>query len=938
MIEHAEQTPGPVCHWQAGPASITAEHAQALTRIDAIADDILRIRVAPAGRLAPSHSWQDETRTLARGRFSVEAHARILHLATGAMRAALDLDTGTVSLSSTDGVAYAGDLAPVRWRQVERHEIPTFAPALAPAVAPAVAPTIGPTATQQTDTGWTAGPASTGLWLRKALHPQEGLFGCGQRFGALNRRGQRLAHWTTDIHSPGLGVVDGCLYQAHPVLLSLRPGLAWGLMLGSSGYSHFDLGAEQPDALGLFSLGGELDYYLFAGPTPAAVVEQITRLTGRPALPPLWALGYHQSRWGYRSDTEIRAIANGFRSRQIPIDAIHLDIDYMDGFRVFSWSPERFPNPPATIEALHQQDIHAVTIIDPGVKREAGSGGTNVGDSGVGDSGVGDSGVGDSGVGDPGVGDPGSKGPVSRQPGDRESAAVDSAGGKSRPTEAAVAKGQRLRIDTGYPVYEAGLRGDHFIRQPNGDLFTGYVWPGASLFPDFCRTATRRWWGDLHAGLLDAGVDGIWCDMNEPAIVDRPFEVPGSTALSIPLDARQGDDAETCHAEAHNLYGTLMARATYEGLQRLRPQRRPWVLTRSASIGAQRWAVSWMGDNASSWADLRTSLPQLASMGLSGSPHVGVDIGGFYGACDGELFARWIELGAFYPFMRAHAYFGSPPQEPWAFGEAVEAIARTAIERRYQFLPYLYTLAHRAHRSGEPILRPLLYDFPQATELHGIEDQLMVGPLLMIAPVCEPGVTEREVQLPPGTWYDFHTGLRANTNADVHADVHAGAANAPNRRCRMPAPPGRMPILVRGGSCLTLGPTRQSTREPLTELILDAYPDDGQSGSWTLIEDAGDGWGYCDGEIAETALGVEHERAGPRLIIGRRQGGWRPPPRQLVLRLHLAQRPAHVLLDGIQHADWWWDQAGHAAVVSLMDDDLNGLTYGVAGGRSRRRA
>ena len=318
------------------------------------------------------------------------------------------------------------------------------------------------------------------------------------------------------------------------------------------------------------------------------------------------------------------------------------------------------------------------------------------------------------------------------------------------------------------------------------------MWPGASLFPDFCRTATRRWWGDLHAGLLAVGVDGIWCDMNEPAIVDRPFEEPGSTALSIPLDAPQGDDAETCHAEAHNLYGTLMARATYEGLQRLRPQRRPWVLTRSASIGAQRWAVSWMGDNASTWEDLRTSLPQLASMGLSGSPHVGVDIGGFYGACDGELFARWIELGAFYPFMRAHAYYGSPPQEPWAFGDEVEAVARTAIERRYRFLPYLYTLAHRAHRTGEPILRPLLYDFPQATELHGIEDQLMVGPLLMIAPVCEPGVNERAVHLPPGAWYDFHSGRRvdggahpvraadsgADAEADTAAEAHARAAVA----------------------------------------------------------------------------------------------------------------------------------------------------------------
>ena len=255
-----------------------------------------------------------------------------------------------------------------------------------------------------------------------------------------------------------------------------------------------------------------------------------------------------------------------------------------------------------------------------------------------------------------------------------------------------------------------------------------------------------------------------------------------------------------------------MARATYEGLERLRPQRRPWVLTRSASIGAQRWAASWMGDNASTWADLRTSLPQLASMGLSGSPHVGVDIGGFFGACDGELFARWIELGAFYPFMRAHAYFGSPPQAPWAFGASTEAVARTAIERRYRFLPYLYTLAHRAHRRGEP----------------------------------------------------------------------------------------------------------------LTKLILDVYPSDEPGGSWTLIEDAGDGCNHAHdagaGAGAETDVDLGLDAAGPTLMIGQRQGGWRPHPRTLVLRLHLAQRPERLLLDGRPGANWWWDSAHQAAVVSLQDD------------------
>jgi alpha-glucosidase len=875
MTDETGVSAGPVRRWRAGARALVAEHARALTRIELIADAILRVRHAPAGQLAPRRSWQPAPPE-AEDELAIAQQGETLALTSGAFRAALALDTGAISIATPDGVGYASDLAAPSARRYGREAIPALAQASAAPLP--------------------AGPASSGVRLDKALHPQERIYGCGQRFGALDRRGRRLAHWTIDINSPGLSPTGGNLYQSHPVLLALRPGLAWGLMLGSSWYSAFDLGAEHPDRLGLFSLGGELDYYLFAGPTPAAVVAQLTWLTGRPALPPLWALGYHQSRWGYRSADTILAIAREFRTRRLPIDAIHLDIDYMDGFRVFSWDRERFPSPRATVAALHEQNLRAVTIIDPGVKREPDAGAA---------------------AGPPA----GSDQRQDHGPAGAMDAAHD--GATAAATEAAAADAGSVRASTSrpitraagarYPVYTAGMRGEHFIRRPSGEPFSGYVWPGESLFPDFCRRATRRWWGDLHASLLDIGVDGIWCDMNEPAIVDRPFHCDGTTALAIPLDAAQGDDGESCHAETHNLYGTLMARATCEGLQRLRPQRRPWVLTRSASIGAQRWAASWMGDNASTWDDLRASLAQLANMGLSGSPHVGVDIGGFYGACDGELFARWIELGCCYPFMRGHAHHASPPQEPWAFGEEIEAVARAALERRYRLLPYLYSLAHRAHRSGEPILRPLLYDFPDRPELHAIDDQLMLGPMLMIAPVCAPGQRAREVVLPPGRWYDFYSGARVDGS-----DAAAPAADATARRRLLPAPLGRMPILVRGGSCLPLGQVRQSTREPLTELTVDAYPDPTHQQDWHLIEDAGDGWG--DGTPAETPLRCTHDGSGPTLLIGRRSGRWRPAPRALVLRLHAGQRPAQVRLDAAPRAGWHWDRTRHAVVIGLADD------------------
>ena len=837
--QSACDSPGPIRSWHAERSALIARHDQALTRIDAPAADILRVRCAPAGRLAARRSW-DPAAELPGAALSVQEDGARLRLWLSGMTASLALDSGALALTAPGGARLCADLAGARWRTAGPAEVADWTQtgdAADPACGAAALP---------------ARTARTAIWVEKRLEPADRLFGGGQRTGASDRRGRRLAHWTLDPNCPGLEVRDGALYQAHPVLMAVRPGLAWGLYLHSSWYSHFDAGAADADVLSLLTLGGELDYFVFAGPTPAAVVEQLTRLTGRPALPPLWALGYHQSRWGYRTAAEVQALARGFRTRGIPLDAIHLDIDHMDDYRVFTWHPERFPDPAGTLDSLHAQGIRTVTIVDPGVKRD-GAGR----------------------IAPPGCGQ----------------AAADTPNGEPgalRP----------------YAVAAEGLRGEHFVRTADGRLFSGYVWPGESLFPDFCRSATRDWWGRLHAAPLTQGVDGIWCDMNEPAIVDQPFHSSGVRARPIPLDSPQGDGGESVHAEAHNLYGQLMARATHEGLRRLRPHRRPWVLTRSGGVGVQRWAASWMGDNASTWADLRTSLAQLAGMGLSGSPHVGADIGGFYGDADGELYARWIELGAFYPFMRTHCHHASRPQEPWAFGPEVERIAREAIRLRYRLLPYLYSLAHRAAGSGEPLLRPLLFDFPDEAPLHGVEDQLMIGPWLMIAPVCAPGVARRSVRLPPGRWFDWRSGRPV---------AGAGAAGG---TVELAAPPGAMPILARAGGCIPLANPRPSSAEPVTELTLDAYPDPAGSNPWTLIEDAGDG----DDEPATTALETAFAPDGAELRVGARRGPWRPPPRQLRLRLHLPARPAALWWDTAAAAGWHWDAARGAAVLVRPDD------------------
>ncbi len=668
------------------------------------------------------------------------------------------------------------------------------------------------------------GPASEEVQLFKRLREGESYYGFGQRTGMLERRGRLFTNWAFD-PDWGHGRHQSNLYQAHPAFVAVRTGLAWGMFLDVSYYSQFDVGYTDPDTLRVTAHGGEVSYYVFCGPAPADVVGAMTRLTGRPSMPPLWALGYHQSRWGYRSETQMCELAREFRARDIPLDVLHFDIDYMDGYRDFTWHPERFPNPEGLLSDLKKDGIRAVTILDPGVKND---------------------------------------------------------------------------LD-GYAAAEDGVAEDVFIKNPDGSRFSGYCWPDDALFPDYTREEVRDWWGkQLQKSHTDTGVAGVWVDMNEPSIFDRPFSEGISLQAPMPLGNPQGGEGErTVHAEVHNLYGHLMSRATYNGLRTNRPDARPWVLTRSAFVGTQRYAASWMGDNSSWWEHLEMSVTQLASMSLLGVTWSGVDIGGFFENSSPELYARWIQLGTFYPFMRTHTCAGTRAQEPWSFGPEVEKISRNAIEWRYRLLPYLYTLAFEAHEHGTPIFRPLVFDFPDDDTARHIGDQALVGSSLLVAPVTRPGVKQRAVYLPEGAeWFDFWTGER----------VAAGYTIAD-------APLGKIPVFVRGGSVLPLGNVRQSTDEPLSELTLRVYPA-GES-SFTLSEDAGDGYGFEQGEVARTRATVMQSGEGTKVEVSAREGSFEPAERRVVLEVYSGEQPGQVTFDGqVVEAEW----RDNAVRVSYQDD------------------
>ncbi len=309
-----------------------------------------------------------------------------------------------------------------------------------------------------------------------------------------------------------------------------------------------------------------------------------------------------------------------------------------------------------------------------------------------------------------------------------------------------------IKVEKGYKVFEEGKKGDYYVKDSYGLDYVGEVWPGEAVFPDFLRTEVRKWWGDLHASLIKDGVDGIWNDMNEPS----NFITKSKT---LPEDCLHIDDLgdEKTHSEIHNLYGLLEAKATYKGLKKYLNNKRPFLLTRAAFAGIQRYSALWTGDNTSVWEHLEMSIPMFLNIGLSGIPFVGSDVGGFLEDSDEELLCRWTQLGVFTPFFRNHSNLDTIYQEPWQFGEDTLDNVRKFINIRYSLLTYLYNLMKVSSEKGHPIMRPLLYHYQDDEKTLNIYDEFLFGENMLVAPIYRPGIDERLVYLPEGNWYDFWT-------------------------------------------------------------------------------------------------------------------------------------------------------------------------------------
>lgn len=572
-----------------------------------------------------------------------------------------------------------------------------------------------------------------------AVPKDASLYGTGEVTGPLKRNGQDIILWNTDNYT--YKDYNGKrLYQSHPWVLGVNmDGSAFGVLSDNTWRQDLVLN----------------DSITFSAQSPAArviiiqkksieeVMKALTDLVGKIELPPLWSLGYQQSRYSYEPDSRVLEVAQEFRTRKIPCDVIWMDIDYMEGYRVFTFDKVKFPNPKAVNDGLHKINFKGVWMIDPGVKK-----------------------------------------------------------------------------DSTYWVYQQAQEGDLWVKDSTGQDFVGNVWPGPCKFPDFTMPATREWWAGLYKDYMNEHIDGVWNDMNEPAV----FDVPDHSMPPNNYHRGGGGMVADSHLRYHNVYGMLMIRASREGIKAVNPEKRPFILSRSGYLGSHRYGATWTGDNMGTWKYLKLSIPMSINLGLSGQGFSGPDIGGFDGNTEGDLFAHWIALGAFYPFSRGHASKGTNEKEPWAFGPEVEKVSQLAMNRRYRLLPYSYTLFHDASITGMPVMRPLFFADVKDTTLRREEEAFLLGADLMVVPKWAVSPAR-----PKGKWRIVSIAGEKSLTDKYQPDVS-----------------------IREGAIVPLGNLVQSTVEYKADslTLLVSLNKKGEA-SGKLYEDEGDGYGYKQGRFAE---------------------------------------------------------------------------------------
>lgn len=613
----------------------------------------------------------------------------------------------------------------------------------------------------------------TNFVLQCTLEDDDIVYGLGEANRGINKRGYRYVSNATDNPNHTESVVS--LYGAHNLVV-VAGERNYGLFVDYPGRVEFDIGYTRQDTMTICCEKADLYLYIMEGDSPYEIVKEFLSYIGRSYIPPKFAFGYGQSRWGYVTADDFREVVAKHRELHIPLDMVYMDIDYMERYKDFTVNKEEYPDFPAFVKKMQDEKIHLVPIIDAGVK-----------------------------------------------------------------------------IEKGYDVYEEGCEKGYFCKRADGSDFEAAVWPGLTHLPDVLNKDARKWFGNLYERLLSAGIDGFWNDMNEPAIFYTPEglakfrefyeekvkedrEIPifelvgnannlGNNAKDYASFYHNVDGKKVCHADVHNLYGYNMTRAAGEAFERLSPQKRILMFSRSSYIGMHRYGGIWMGDNHSWWSHLLLNLKMLPSLNMCGFLYIGADLGGFGSDTTRDLLLRFLAFGVFTPLMRNHSSNGTRWQEAYRF-EQVEDFAHV-IGVRYRLLPYLYSEYMKAALNGEMLFRPLGFVYPKDRHACRVEDQLMLGNEIMIAPVYTQNADGRYVYLPEEMMF-----VKFLPNGELFTEI------LPQGHHFVEVALNEVPLFIRKGKCIPLVQTAEcvedidfSTMQTIgyPDATYDRYEDDGIS-------------------------------------------------------------------------------------------------------------
>jgi len=556
------------------------------------------------------------------------------------------------------------------------------------------------------------------------------------------------------------------LYGSFPLYLQHVGGSVHGVLLFNS--NGMDVNVNS-DSITFKTIGGIIDLYAFVGPSGDNVVSQYTRVVGRSMMIPYWSLGFHNCKYGYTDVYQVEDVVSKYADAGIPLDSQWMDIDYMEEYRDFTSDATNFPydEVKSFVDTLHDDGQRFVQIIDPGI-----------------------------------------------EPHDD------------------------------YAAYTRGIDMDVFVKDIQGNDFLGQVWPGPAVYPDFLHPDIDEYWGkeisDYHAKIP---IDGLWIDMNEVANFcniqgteqvcenSAPEGCPAAGASQTDcclvcstvdstnqkdfppysIGNSQGEGHLNTHTmamsstqygnvsvyDSHNLYGLTEAISTNKALTAIRGER-PFLVTRSSFVGSGKHTAKWTGDNKSSWDDLKSSIISVMDFNFFGIPMIGADICGFLDTTTEELCARWIELGAFYPFSRNHNALGEADQELYLWDSVTQASKR-ALGMRYRMLPYLYTLFYNSHTQGSTVVKPLWFNFLDDADASTIERQFMLGNAILVSPVLDEYSTSVHAYFPSGMWYNFETSAFDFQSTGEYKDIDT-PLEATN-------------VHIRGGSILPLQDASMTTTE-----------------------------------------------------------------------------------------------------------------------------